>query len=78
MKTYTTIKFNGIPFHYSIAGNRYGWTMRVINNSMLSPQLWATAGKEVKYPFWEQPKDKKERKEFYKKQALELVKKYLT
>ena len=77
MKTYTTIKVNGKPYHYRVTGNRYGWVMLVANDAMFSG-LWFTHGQEIKYPFWEQPIDPVERKKFYEGQAIELAEKYFT
>jgi len=76
MKTYTTFKQNGKTYHYRITGNRWGWVMWVLNDAMFSA-LRFTHGQEVKYPFWEQPTNKTERKQFYKNKAIELAKKYL-
>lgn len=77
MHPYRSFYVNGIPYHYRVYGNTHGWKIRVINDPMLDAKLWATLGKEVILPFYEQPKDKLERKVYYENMATDLVKKYL-
>jgi hypothetical protein len=43
MKTYTTFEVDGVNFHFRVSGNRFGWKINVINDTMLDPRLRCSA-----------------------------------
>ena len=69
---YKTIKFDNLEWWYRISGNRYGWTLFVQRPS--TPQAPVRNG--IKYPVWEQPENKVERKKYYEDLVKECIENY--
>lgn len=67
MKTYSEINIDGLTYWYRVTGNRYGWTLHL----QLPTTLQLPNRTSLKYPVWEQPLNKKERKTYYENVARE-------
>mgnify|MGYP001609996383 FL=1 len=70
--TYKILNIDGYEWWYRITGNGYGWNLFIQKPS--TPQM--PIRNYVKYPFWEQPTNKTERKEFYENLVREYVSKH--
>ena len=69
---YHEIQFNELTYWYRVAGNKYGWSMYIQKPS--TPQM--PLRPSLKFSFWEQPINKREKIKFWNETALENLKQF--